>query len=126
MNEHITTFKTLVTQAKIWKDEEALCDLFLETLPKKLQEQLLTLQFPLNGIKGHYEWAQKFNHQFHRMQCIMGRTTQNKQESSKNWRKNEQKNEQKNKHKKPDNTSRCFTFTRKDLNAMDIDQMTPE
>jgi len=68
MNEHIATFKTLVNQAKIGKDEEALCDLFLETLPKKLQERLLTLQFPLDGIKGHYEWAQKFDHQFHRMQ----------------------------------------------------------
>jgi len=73
MNEHIATFKTLVNQAKIGKDEEALCDLFLETLPRKLQEQLLTLQFPLNGIKGHYEWAQKFDHQFHRMQRIMGK-----------------------------------------------------
>ena len=68
MNEHITTFKTLVNQVKIGKDEEALCDLFLETLPRKLQEQLLTLQFPLDGIKGHYKWAQKSDHQFHRMQ----------------------------------------------------------
>jgi len=38
MNEHIAMFKTLVNQAKIGKDEEALCDLFLETLPRKLQE----------------------------------------------------------------------------------------
>jgi len=38
MNKHIAMFKALVTQAKIWKDEEALCDLFLETLPRKLQE----------------------------------------------------------------------------------------
>jgi len=38
MNKHITMFKTLVAQAKIGKDEEALCDLFLETLPRKLQE----------------------------------------------------------------------------------------
>ena len=51
MNEHITMFKTLVNQAKIGKDEEALCHLFLETLPRKLQERLLTLQFPLDGIK---------------------------------------------------------------------------
>jgi len=121
MNEHIAMFKTLVTQAKIGKYEEALCDLFLETLPRKLQEQLLTLQFPLDGIKGHYEWAQKFNHQFHRMQRILGRTTQNKQETFNNWRKNKQKTEQKKEQKKPDNNSRCFTFTKKDLNTMDID-----
>jgi len=54
MNKHIATFKTLVNQDKIGKDKEALCDLFLETLPRKLQEQLLTLQFPLDGIKEHY------------------------------------------------------------------------
>ena len=60
------------------------------------------------------------------MQRIMGRTTQNKQESSNNWRKSKQKTEQKKEQKKPDNTSRHFTFTRKDPNAMDIDQMTPE
>jgi len=64
------------------------------------------------------------------MQRIMGRTTQNKQESSNNWRKNEQKNEQKkeqkNNQKKLDNTSRHFIFTRKDPNTMDIDQMMPE
>ena len=121
MNEHITMFKTLVNQAKIGKDEEALCHLFLETLPRKLQERLLTLQFPLDGIKEHYEWAQKFDHQFHRMQRIMGRTTQNKQETSNSWRKNEQKTEQKKEQKKPDNNSRCFTSTKKDPNAMDID-----
>jgi len=121
MNEHIAMFKTLVNQAKIEKDEEALCDLFLETLPRNLQEQLLTLQFPLDRIKGHYEWAQKFDHQFHRMQRIMGRTTQNKQETSNSWRKNEQKTEQKKEQKKPNNISRCFTFTKKDPNAMDID-----
>jgi len=126
MNEHIATFKTLVNQAKIGKDEEALCDLFLETLPKKLQERLLTLQFPLDGIKGHYEWAQKFDHKFHRMQRIMGRTTQNKQETSNSWRRNEQKTEPKKEQKKSDNNSRRFTFTKKDPNAMDIDQMTPE
>jgi len=34
MNKHIAMFKTLVTQAKVGKDEEALCDLFLETSPK--------------------------------------------------------------------------------------------
>jgi len=50
----------------------------------------------------------------------MGRTTQNKQETSNSWRKNEQKTEQKKEQKKPDNNSRCFTFTKKDLNAMDI------
>jgi len=126
MNKHMATFKTLVNQAKIGKDKEALCDLFLETLPRKLQERLLTLQFPLDGIKGHYEWAQKFDHQFHRMQQIMGRTTQNKQETSNSWRKNKQKTEQKKEQKKPDNNSRCFTFTKKDPNAMDIDRMMPE
>lgn len=122
MNEHIATFKTLVTQAKIGKDEEALCDLFLEMLPKRLQEQILTLQYEAEGIKGYYEWAQKFDAQFHKMQRVMGRTAQNKPEPSKNWREPERQTET----KKPDNSSRRFTFTRKDPNAMDIDKMTPE
>jgi len=51
----------------------------------------------------------------------MGRTTQNKQETSNSWRRNEQKTEPKKEQKKSDNNSRRFTFTKKDLNAMDID-----
>jgi len=51
----------------------------------------------------------------------MGRTTQNKQETSNSWMKNEQKTEPKKEQKKTDNNSRCFTFTKKDPNAMDID-----
>ena len=41
--------------------------------------------------------------------------------TSNSWRKNEHKNEQKKEQKKPYNNSRCFTFTKKDPNMMDID-----
>ena len=76
----------------------------------------MTLPYPPIGIKEHYDWAQKLDHQFHRMQRIMGKTTQNRTGSPGN----------RNETKKNESNTRRFNFTRKDPNAMDVDTLTVE
>src|ERR1700678_4289961 len=70
-----------------------------------LQQQIMTLENPPKKIDDWYEWATKLDHQWRKMQRIMGRTQTN--------------------HPKTNASNKRF-FPRKerDPNAMDIDAMS--
>ena len=110
IEEHIAKFKMLVTTSDLNSNSPAVVDYFHVTLP--LQRKILNLENPPKTLKEWYNWAQKINNNFWRMQHILG------------WG-NDRKlvNHEK---KKEERSGQQWTFQRKDPNAMDIDAMTTE
>src|SRR5271168_950358 len=105
IDEHIAKFRMLVSESKLDKSSPVIIDFFRETLGFPLQRRIMTLENPLKKIDDWYEWATKLDHQWRRMQRIMGRTQTN--------------------HPKTGTSNRRF-FPRKerDPNTMDIDIMS--
>jgi hypothetical protein len=105
IDEHIAKFRMLVSESKLDKSSPVIIDFFRETLGFPLQRRIMTLENPPKKIDDWYEWATKLDHQWRRMQRIMGRTQTN--------------------HPKTNASNKRF-FPRKerDPNAMDIDAMS--
>ena len=113
IEEHIARFKMLVTTSDLDSSSPAVVDYFRDSLNIPLQRKILNLENPPKTLKEWYDWAQKIDNNFRRMQRILGRGGDKK--PSTNGDK-----------KKEDRPGRRWTFQRKDPNAMDIDAMTTE
>jgi hypothetical protein len=108
--DHVAQFKMLVTKANL-KESSMLIDAFRETLKIPLQRQILNLETAPADLKGWYDAAIKLDNKYRRIQRIIGRS-------------NDQKND---KGKKTEEPKRRWNFqTKKDPNAMDIDVLTAE
>ena len=108
VEEHIAKFKSLVSESRIDAASPVIIDMFRETLTIPVQRRILTLEKPPTTLPEWYDWAIKIDHNWRRMQMIVGRT-QNSQQKGKNQRK--------------------FYFPRReqrDPNAMDIDRLSIE
>src|SRR5271155_3315940 len=105
IDEHIAKFRMLVSESKLDKSSPAIIDFFRETLSMPLQKRILTLESPPKKLEDWYEWATKLDHQWRRMQRIMGRT-------------------QTNNPKMGTSNRQFFQRKERDPNAMDIDTMS--
>ena len=113
IEEHIVKFKMLVTTSDLNSNSPAVVNYFRDSLSIPLQRKILNLENPPKTLKEWYDWAQKIDNNFRRMQHILGRSSDKKSSTN-----NEKKKEEK--------SGRRWTFQRKDPNAMDIDTMTTE
>lgn len=115
IEEHVSRFKMLVTKSKLEKND-AVAEMFRETLPIPLQKNILNLATPPKDLEEWYTWAVKLQNNFLRMKSAIAKT-QNRggMTTSKN-------------NKKEGNGPRRFQFQReeRDPNAMDIDAMTAD
>src|SRR5208282_3631645 len=108
IDDHISKFKSLVSESRIDADSPVIINMFRETLTTPLQKRILTLDNPPVTLNDWCNWAMKIDHNWRRMQLAIGRT---------------QASQQKNKGQQ-----RKFYFPRKerDPNAMDIDKLSME
>ena len=111
IEEHIARFKMLVTTLDLDNRSPAVVDYFWDSLSIPLQRKILNLENPPKTLKEWYNWAQKIDNNFWRMQRILGQSS-----NKKSLMMNEKKKEER--------PGRWWTFQRKDPNAMDIDAMT--
>ena len=72
IEEHITKFKMLVTTLDLDNNSPAVVDYFRDSLSIPLQQKILNLENPPKTLKEWYDWAQKIDNNFRRMQCILG------------------------------------------------------
>ena len=72
IEEHTTKFKMLVTTSDLDNNSPAVVDYFRDSLSIPLQQKILNLKNPPKTLKDWYNWAQKINNNFQRMQCILG------------------------------------------------------
>ena len=86
---------------------------FRDLLSIPLQRKILNLENPPKTLKEWYDWAQKIDNNFRRMQRILGRSSDKKSSTN-------------NEKKKEERPGRRWTFQRKDPNAMDTDAMMTE
>jgi Ty3 transposon capsid-like protein/Zinc knuckle len=114
IEEHVSKFKMLVTKSKLEKND-AVAEMFRETLPIPLQKNILSLATPPSKLDEWYDWAVKLQNNFLRMKNAIsksqgrgGPTTNNKNKGG--------------------STPRRFYFQKeeRDPNAMDIDAMTAD
>src|SRR5271168_1341293 len=77
INKHIAKFRMLVSESKLDKSSPVIIDFFRETLGLPLQQRIMTLKNPPKKLDNWYKWATKLNHQWRKMQRVMGRTQQN-------------------------------------------------
>src|SRR5277367_1438270 len=108
IDEHIAKFKTLLAEARLDEKSAVVIDLFRETLTVPIQRRILTLESPPTTLKDWYTWATKIDHNWRKMQRVIGRTNQT--------------------NNKGKNTQKKFYFPRKerDPNAMDVDTLSIE
>ena len=83
IEEHITRFKMLVTTSDLDNNSPAIVNYFRDSLSIPLQQKILNLENPPKTLKYWYNWAQKIDNNFQRMQHILGwgsdkKTTNNK------------------------------------------------
>src|ERR1700678_4540928 len=105
IDEHIAKFRMLVSESKLDKLSPVIIDFFRETLGFPLQRRIMTLENPPKKIDDWYKQATKLDHQWRRMQRIMGRTQTNHPKTS-------------------TSNKRFFPWKERDPNAMDIDAMS--
>jgi hypothetical protein len=112
-DEHNAVFKTLLTKSKQPKDSSMIIDMYRETLTLPLQRRIMTLDNPPETLKDWYKWATKLDHNYRRMQRVVGKSRDNYKNSSGNTKNEPKKN---------------WNFQRreKDPNAMDVDALTLE
>src|ERR1700734_57325 len=117
IEEHVSTFKRLVTKSKLEKND-AVVEMFRETLPFPLQRSILTLPTPPESLDKWYDWTVRIQNNFLRMRSAISKTQNKGGNPSPSHETN----------KKAGNKPRQFYFQRpdRDPNAMDIDAMTAE
>ena len=113
IDEHIAKFKILVTNSEL-EESAAVVNFFRETLPIPLQRQILCCDEPPEKLEDWYKKATRFHNNWKKMQRILGRGQQTKNET-----KPQSQNQQ---------NPRRFTFPKRerDPNAMDVDRLTVE
>ena len=109
IKEHIAKFKMLVTTSDL-NNSPAIVNYFCDSLSIPLHQKILNLENPPKTLKEWYNWAQKIDNNFWRMQHILG------------W--GNDKKPVNHKKKKEERLGQWWTFQRKDPNTMDIDAMT--
>jgi Ty3 transposon capsid-like protein/Zinc knuckle len=116
-DEHNAVFKTLLTQSKIPKDTSTTIDLYRESLTIPPQRRIMTLDNPPETLDNWYKWSAKLDHNFRKMQRVVGKARDNNNNKNSNSKGNA-KYEPK----------RTWNFQRKekDPNAMDVDALTLE
>lgn len=107
IEDHIARYKVLLTKAGVKDDSPSAIDYFRRSLNVPLQKNLLNLPTPPKDLKEWYDWAQRLDNNYRRMQRIFSRTPDknSKNEPRKQWN---------------------FQRRKKDPNAMDIDAMSVE
>jgi hypothetical protein len=112
-DKHNAIFKTLLTKSKLPKDFLMIVDYYRETLSLPLQRRIMSLENPPETLKDWYKWSAKLDHNYRRMQRILGRSKDNNKNSGGNT-KNEPR--------------KTWNFQRKekDPNTMDVDTLTLE
>ena len=112
IKEYIAKFKMLETTLDLDNNSPAVVDYPRDSLSIPLQQKILNLENPPKTLKEWYDWAQKIDNNFRRMQRILGQGNNKKPIN--------------NEKKKEERSGRRWTFQRKDPNTMDIDAMTTE
>jgi Ty3 transposon capsid-like protein/Zinc knuckle len=107
IEDHIARYKVLLQKADIKDDSPAAIDYFRKSLNIPLQKNLLSLPTPPKTLAEWYEWAQRLDNNYRKMQRIFNRNPKNdsKNEPRKGWN---------------------FPRKERDPNAMDIDALTVE
>ena len=72
IKEHIAKFKMLMTMSDLNSQSPAIVDYFQDLLSIPLQQKILNLENLPKTLKEWYNWAQKINNNFQRMQHILG------------------------------------------------------
>ena len=105
-DEHIAKFKTLLAESRLDENSAAVIDLFRETLTIPLQKRIFTLESPPTTFQDWCKWAIKLDHNWKKMQRVLGRTNQN--------------------NNKGKGQARKFYFQKKEKNpdAMDVDALS--
>jgi Ty3 transposon capsid-like protein/Zinc knuckle len=107
IEDHIAKYKILLVKSGVSDTSPSAIDYFRRTLNVPLQRKIMELPTPPTNLKEWYEWANRLDNNFRKMQRIFGRgqtTTNNgkgKEEPRRRW-----------------------NFQRKDPNAMDVDTIT--
>ena len=89
IKEHIVKFKMLVTTSNLNSNSPAVVDYFRDSLSIPLQRKILNLENPPKTLKEWYDWAQKIDNNFQRMQCILGRSSDKKLSTTNEKKKEE-------------------------------------
>ena len=90
IEEHIVRFKMLVTTSDLDNNSPAIVDYFRDSLSIPLQRKILNLENPPKTLKEWYDWAQKIDNNFRRMQHILGQSS-DKKSSLNNKKKKEER-----------------------------------
>jgi hypothetical protein len=107
IEDHIAKYKILLVKSGVQDTSPSAIDYFRKTLNVPLQRKIMELPTPPTNLKEWYDWANRLDNNFRKMQRIFGRgqtTTNNgkgKEEPRRRW-----------------------NFQRKDPNAMDVDIIT--
>ena len=72
IKEHIAKFKMLVMTSDPDNNSPAVVNYFRDSLSIPLQRKILNLENLPKTLKEWYDWAQKINRNFRRMQRILG------------------------------------------------------
>jgi hypothetical protein len=107
IEDHIAKYRVLLTKAGIKDDSPSAIDYFRKSLNVPLQKNLLMLATPPKNLEEWYDWAQRLDNNYRKMQRIFNRNPKNdsKPEGKKSWN---------------------FQRKERDPNAMDIDTLTVE
>ena len=73
IEEHVSKFKMLVTKSKLEKND-AVAEMFRETLPIPLQKNILSLATPPSKLDEWYDWAVKLQNNFLRMKNAISKS----------------------------------------------------
>ena len=108
IEDHVARFKVLLTGTGVDEQSPAALDYFQRSIRTPLLRKIMDLAEPPTTLEKWYEWALKFDNNYHRLQRILHRGTTKKEEI------------------KTENTGgRKWTFRpRTDPNAMDVDTVT--
>jgi hypothetical protein len=106
IEDHIAKYKILLSRSGIPDTSPSAIDYFWKTLNILLQQKLLELPNAPKDLKEWYDWANRLDNNFRKMQRILGRG----QTTTKNGKGREE-------------PRRCWNFQaqQKDPNAMDVD-----
>ena len=105
IEDHTARFRTLLEKSGVSKNSPSAIDYYQKTLNLPLQKKILELPVTPKTLEEWYEWATKLDNNYRKMMRLMGRGIEKK---------------------KPKNNGKRWMFTRKDLNAMDVDAMSIE
>jgi hypothetical protein len=105
IEDHVAKFKILLANTGVDDDSPSALDYFQRSIRVPLLKKIMDLPDPPTKLTKWYEWALKFDANYHRLMRLLNRDTPKKEEKTTKPRWN-------------------FRRTEKDPNAMDIDTIT--